>query len=254
MPRARVLGHPDHRLRGAADLRPEAAAADGQVDRRRDQEFKDSVTGHVDKQDAEAEAEQAPPAPAQLPPAARRRVERASRRSTSASTTPLRLALAAVTHGALGGLGAAGLGRRRSATAPSRSRTGASRRSVRGTSSGPGIEYRGLRHPPGLRQRALAPRVRRLRRLRRRAAVRALDPDPHRAEGADRRRGDGGDRAARRRRVPRLRASRRSATAASAARRRRPAPSSACARSSTSRSSERRTSSCGRASRRTASA
>jgi sec-independent protein translocase protein TatA len=33
-------------------------------------EFKDSVTGHVDKQDAEAEAEQAKQAPAQLPPAA----------------------------------------------------------------------------------------------------------------------------------------------------------------------------------------
>ena len=33
-------------------------------------EFKDSVTGHVEKQDAQAEAEQAPPAPAQLPPAA----------------------------------------------------------------------------------------------------------------------------------------------------------------------------------------
>ncbi len=32
-------------------------------------EFKDSVTGHVDKQDAEAAAEEAKPAPAQLPPA-----------------------------------------------------------------------------------------------------------------------------------------------------------------------------------------
>ena len=36
-------------------------------------EFKDSVTGHVEKQDAESAAEEAaqlPPAPAQLPPAA----------------------------------------------------------------------------------------------------------------------------------------------------------------------------------------
>jgi sec-independent protein translocase protein TatA len=33
-------------------------------------EFKDSVTGHVEKQDAEAAAEEAKPAPAQLPPAA----------------------------------------------------------------------------------------------------------------------------------------------------------------------------------------
>jgi sec-independent protein translocase protein TatA len=32
-------------------------------------EFKDSVTGHVEKQDAAAEAEQSSPAPAQLPPA-----------------------------------------------------------------------------------------------------------------------------------------------------------------------------------------
>ena len=32
-------------------------------------EFKDSVTGHVEKQDAEAAADEAKPAPAQLPPA-----------------------------------------------------------------------------------------------------------------------------------------------------------------------------------------
>ena len=63
-----------------------------------------------------------------------------------------------------------------------------------------------------------------------------------------------GDRAARRRRVPRAPGSRRSATRASAARRRRRAPSSACVGSSTSRSSAPARSRSRRASRPTATA
>ena len=57
---------------------------------------------------------------------------------------------------------------------------------------------------PGLRQRPLAPRVRRLRRLRRRAAVRALDRPARAPQEPARARGDGGDRPRRRRGLPPL--------------------------------------------------
>ena len=127
--------------------------------------------------------------------------------------------------------GAADRGRRRRVA-----RTGASSRSGRGRARRRGA-LRGRRDRPGPRQRALAPRVRRLRRLRRRARLRAVARHAHRAEGADRLRRDGGDRPARRGRVPalghhdgrRLQLLRRRGDRVRRAR--------ACARSSTSRSS-----------------
>ncbi len=90
---------------------------------------------------------------------------------------------------------------------------------------------------PGLRQRALAPRVRGLRRLRRRHAVRALARDAHRAQahGSSPTTWSRSPAAA-----PPSRSrpgSRRPPTTASPARPRSQPPSSGCARSSTSRSS-----------------
>ena len=79
----------------------------------------------------------------------------------------------------------------RSRASPIRGRRGRDRDDGRIAAVGPRRARRGralstARDPARLRQRALAPRVRGLRRLRRRAPVRALDRPPHRAQGAAR--------------------------------------------------------------------
>ena len=100
-----------------------------------------------------------------------------------------------------------------------------------------GRASRRMRDPPGLRQRALAPRVRRLRRIRRRAPVRALDRAPRPAQGRARlRRHDLQSRLSAPSRAS-ARASRPRATAASREPPRSLPRRPGCALSSTSRSS-----------------
>ena len=88
-------------------------------------------------------------------------------------------------EGRLRRLGRPGRGRSDSPTAPSRSpTTGASPPSGRAAELGEGERFEGCVIVPGLRQLPHAPRVRGLRRVRRRAAVRAVDRPPHRSARA----------------------------------------------------------------------